>query len=334
MLTAVCHADGPDWEKVADLSQMSNLRAEGKLLWADADVADLGLEDIELIAEEFDLHPLAVEDAQHTRQRPKLDKFDNHLFVVMHQLDEFEGQLEASQTACFLGDHYVLTLHTGAQRTLDEARRRWSSIDPSLKNEASALLYTFLDTIIDEYGVIADQLEEQVEELEESHLALLEEAAHKKTSRALAAPMQRKLYSLKQRIARLRRYALPSARILELLTDPYPEKQVSDEVLPLLRDVYDHILRIKDQVRNVDELAEAILELRRAEQGNSLNEVTKRLTGWAAIIAVPTLISGVYGMNFALVPSEGEIFGFWFALSLIAITVTGLFVFFKRRDWI
>lgn len=334
MLTAVCHAGGSDWEKVEDLSHMSNLRAEGKLLWADADVAELGAEDIALIAEEFGLHPLAVEDAQHTRQRPKLDKFDSHLFVVMHQLDEFDGQLEASQTACFMGDHYVLTLHTGAQRTLDEARKRWSKIDSKLKNEPSALLYTFLDTIIDDYQVIANELEEQVEQLEEITLELLEEPDHRKTTRAASVPMQRQLYSLKQRLARLRRYALPSARILDVLTDPYPEKQVSDEVLPLLRDVQDHILRIRDQIRNVDELAEAILELRRAEQATSLNEVTKKLTGWAAIIAVPTLISGIYGMNFALVPAEGEIFGFWLAIALIAISVTTLYVFFKRRGWI
>jgi magnesium transporter len=100
------------------------------------------------------------------------------------------------------------------------------------------------------------------------------------------------------------------------------------------RDIHDHTLRVTDQVRNIEDLADAMIDLVRVEATNAQNEVTKRLTGWAAIIAVPTYIASVYGMNFQLVPADGRIFGFWFAMGLMAATAGGLYVFFKRRGWI
>src|ERR671910_699602 len=109
MLLAVCHSKASGWEKVDDVSTVSDLRADQtNLVWAEADIRDLSDEDIAVIGEEFDLHPLAVEDAIHLRQRPKIEVYDNHLFCVVHQLDEVDGQLESSQMSCFIGDRYVL----------------------------------------------------------------------------------------------------------------------------------------------------------------------------------------------------------------------------------
>lgn len=322
MLLAVCHSAQGGWEEVQDLDDLSDLRAEeGNLLWAEADVAQLSPADVATIAEEFELHPLAVEDAVHTRQRPKLEAYDNHLFAVLQELDEEDAQLEAIQIACFIGDRYVLTIHAGAKRTLTEAKRRWKEI-PLEQQHPSFLLHTLIDVVVDDYQAIADRLEDEMESLEEIVLA----TPH--------APIQRQLYELKQRLARLRRYVLPGSRLLDWIVDPDTKKPFSEETAALFRDVHDHITRIGEQVRNVDDLTQAILDLTRAEQAQALNETSKKLSAWAAIFAVGTLIAGIYGMNFKLVPEEHSLIGFWFAIGLTVVCSVALYINFKKRDWL
>jgi magnesium transporter len=322
MLVAVCHSAATGWVEVNDLTELSELRVEsGNLLWVEADVATLSDKEIALIADEFSLHPLAVEDAVRTRQRPKLESYEGHLFVVFHELNEVDDQLEASQIACFIGKRYLITLHSGAERIISEAKRRWSD-EVARDAGPDYLLHTLLDALVDDIEVIADKLEDEIENLEEI------------TLRNPAAPVQRELYSVKQRLSRLRRYALPTERVVRWILEGQGRHLFAQEVHELFADVNDHVLRTADQVRNIEDLADAVLDLRRSEQATALNEVTKRLTGWAAIIAVPTFIASVYGMNFALVPTQGQIFGFFFALLLMALSSLVLFLYFKRRGWI
>ena len=321
MLLALCHSKEGGWEQVDDVTKVSDLRASGNnLLWAEADVTDLEEPDIQLIAEEFDLHPLAVEDAIHARQRPKLERYDNHLFVVMHELEENDGQLEPVQIGCFIGEGYVLTLHAGAERTIEAAKERWAT--ETHEQRPSFLLHTLLDVVVDDYQRLADDLEDEVEGLEEITLA----TPH--------APIQRQLYSVKQRIARLRRFAVPAARVLERTTQDGDRALFAEETTHLFRDVHDHLLRIGDQVRSIDDLSDAVLDLVRNEQAFKLNENSRKLSAWAAIFAVLTLIAGVYGMNFELIPNENSIEGFWFALVLMVASAGGMYLFFKRRGWL
>lgn len=319
MLMALRHSGATGWQKVEDCSQLSDLReAEGNLLWAEADVATLEEDDLKVIAEEFDLHPLAVEDAVHTRQRPKLDRYENHLFIVVHQLDEVDGQLEARQIGCFLGNGYVLTLHEGASASIEAAKNRWGD---SPREHASYLLHTLLDVVVDDYQRIADRLEDEVEELEEVALGTPE------------APIQRQLYSVKQRVSRLRRYVVPESRLLEAVHAR--ERSIfSEATVHLFRDVQDHLLRITDQVRNIDDLSDAVLDLTRNAQAARLNETSRKLSAWAAIFAVQTLIAGIYGMNFELVPQENSLAGFWFALTVMATSGIALYSYFKRKNWL
>jgi magnesium transporter len=321
MLLAVCHSKGAGWEKVDDVSTVSDLR-EGRenLVWAEADVSDLSDQDIETIAEEFDLHPLAVEDAIHLRQRPKIEAYENHLFCVLHQLDEVNQQLEASQLSCFIGDRYVLTIHGGAHRILDEAKQRWKELAEERDHPAS-LLHTLLDVVVDDYGAIADQLEEEVELLEETILD------------RPALDVSRQIYSLKQKTSRLRRYTLPLSRVLDWVTDE-GEKYLPEITREAYRDVHDHVLRMVDQIRSIDDLSQAVLDLTQGEQARSLNEINKRLSAWAAIFGVGTLIAGIYGMNFVLVPKDQTLFGFWFAVALMVVTSVILYFYFKRRGWL
>jgi magnesium transporter len=321
MLLAVCHSKGAGWEQVDDVSTVSDLRAKrGNLVWAEADVTGLSPEDIQVIAEEFDLHPLAVEDTIHLRQRPKVEAYANHLFFVFHELDEIEGQLEAVQLSCFIGERYVLTIHGGAGRVLDEAKKRWQELEDEADHPGH-LLHTLLDVVVDDYGAIADRLEEEVELIEE---VVLDEPD---------VAVQKQIYSLKQRTTRLRRYTLPLSRVLDWATED-GRRHLPEITHDLFRDVNDHVLRMVDQIRSIDDLSQAVLDLTQGAQARTLNEINKKLSAWAAIFAASTVIAGIYGMNFVLVPRDQTLFGFWFAIALMGVLSLGLYVFFKRKDWL
>jgi magnesium transporter len=322
MLQAVCHSKDK-WTKVEDLDTLSELRAiDGTVLWAEADVADLNDEDIATIAEEFDLDELAVEDASAARQRPKLEPYTNHLFMTLHQLDEVDGQLEPIQLSFFIGRGYVLTIHHGARRTIGTAKERWRERPEEIENEGPAhLIHTILDVIVDEYQAYADGLEDEVEDLEDIALA------------GPAVPVQRQLYSVKQRASRLRRYALPVERVIgDLLSED--NIALPDLTRNLFRDVQDHVIRMAAQLRNIEDLTQAVLDLVRGSQAEQLAVQGRKLSAWAAIFAVGTLVAGVYGMNFELVPEDGTLFGFWFAVGLMVGICSGLYVWFKRRRWL
>ncbi|HVF53100.1 MAG TPA: magnesium transporter CorA family protein [Actinomycetota bacterium] len=334
MLLAVCHSDGHGWSGVEDLDDISDLRRQaGKLLWAQADVSSLTEADVVTIQEEFGLHPLALEDALKKRERPKLEVFEeHHLFVVFHQLDEAEGQVEASQIASFIGEGFVLTLHDGADRTLDEVHRRWSQDAAEIHKGRTYLMHMMIDVVVDEYQSIADRLEDDIEAIEDHELAS-HEAANTRASMLEEEQAERTLYSIKQRTARLRRYALPTRRLVESIGAPGKNPFFSEQTLLLFRDIADHLERINDQIRNIDELTEAVLQLRRGEQSMSLNQINKKLTAWAAIIAAPTLISSIYGMNYELSPAN-QAWGFEWALSAMVATSALLYAFFRRKGWL
>lgn len=321
MLIAICHTDATGWTEVSNLEQISDLIEAGQLVWAQADVASLSPSDVSTIQAEFGLHPLAVEDAINLKQRPKLEAYEKHLFAVIHQLDTQDEQLEAVQIACFIGRHYVLTLHEGAGRTLDEAVSRLRAQPKPAERGPSFVMHALLDSVVDDYQAIADKLEDEVEDLEE---VLLKDPTH-------SAGLQ--IYSLKQRLARFRRYAQPGSRVLTSFVDSNQTTAATNETAAYFRDVLDHTQRITDQLRNVDDLVDALLELRRIEQTNQMTDVTKRLTGWAAVIAVPTFIASVFGMNYDLTPRD-QGYGFEIALSLMAASAISLYAFFKKRDWI
>jgi magnesium transporter len=326
MLTAISLTPGVGWQEVTDLTKISNICDQsGARVWAEADVSTLTRQDIDTIAAEFGLHELAVEDATSLRERPKLEEYDKHLFVVVHELQPHDGQLEAAQIACFIGTRFVLALHSGAAHTTDETKRRLRDTTDEIWGGSAYLMHTLLDTIVDDYQRIADDLEHEIETLEDKVLA---------DPRAQA---QTRLYTVKQRIARFRRYVLPVARMLASVVEQgtlgASIRLVDTHFGAYFRDIHDHTLRITDQVRNIEDLADAMIDLVRVEATNAQNEVTKRLTGWAAIVAVPTYIASVYGMNYQLVPRH-EIFGFWFALGLMATSAISLYVFFKKRGWI
>lgn len=309
---------GTEWTPASELPSLSDGRPS-EVYWATGDATEMTQDQIVEIARRLELDPMAVEDVLHGRQRPKFEPYQSHLFGIVHQLDDVNGQLEAHQIACFVGESYVLTLHEHASRvinlTMEQIR---SDKDPSTP---AYLIHRLVDVVVDDYQEIADALESEVEELEAQALG------------DRCPPLKWKLYSVKQRISRLRRYALPVGRALEDVVD-LELPLFPPETAPLFRNVRDHVTRISDQIRSIDDLSEAVIDLTRADRADALNDVTKKLTSWAAIIAVPTFIASIYGMNFDLIPKPGEIFGFWFSLALMAVSAVVLYIVFKRKDWI
>ena len=321
MLKAICHLEDKGWTEVDDLSTISELvQGDGNVVWAEVDLKSHLPHDTDMIAEEFGLHPLAVEDAFSLRQRPKFEAYENHLFAVFHQIDEEDGQFEVRQIACFIGKGWVLSIHDHADRTLNEVGRRLKAQPKPRERGPSHVMHTLLDVIVDGYQANTDRLEDQVEDLEEHLLARPD------------SPVEKQLYSLKQRLARLRRYAVPGERILSAMLAP-TATSVPDETGAYFRDIHDHLLRITDQMRNVEDLTNALIDLRRIEQGNALNEVTKRLTGWAAIIAVPTLVTGYYGMNVPF-PGSGHTWGWLTAVGLCIACSLTLYTLFRKHEWL
>lgn len=332
MLRALCHSATSGWVQVADVSTVSDLREDPKsLVWAELDIADLGPNDAATVSEEFALDPFAVEDAVNPRQRPKLESYDTHLFAVIHQLDERHEQLEQHQISCFVGKGYVLVIHDSAERTLQEARRRLQELSERV-TEPGHMLHALLDAVVDDYEAIADRLEEDVENLEERALQATGTMEGGRDTARL--PDHRQLYWVKQQVSRLRRYALPLARVLERIVVGTDQHIHDEDLRKSFQDVHDHILRIQAQVQSVNELASAVLDLTRGEQADVLNEINKKLTAWAAIVAVPTLVTGFYGMNVLLVPGAGTLTGLVVACALMAGAAVILYVSFRARGWL
>lgn len=332
MLTAFCHSRASGWVRVEDTSKVSDLRSNAaSLVWAEVDVEDLTPDDPKIIEEEFDLDPFAVEDALNPLQRPKLEAYESHFFAILHQLDEIDRQLEPRQISCFLGAGFVLVIHQGAGRILKETRARLRAVEREAV-DSPRLLHVLIDALVDDYETIANGLEEELEDLEDEALQASAQRQTRRRARA-AHPDQRRLYVLKQQASRLRRFALPLNRSLERIADGRSQMIPADSQ-GSYQDVLDHTLRITAQVQSIDYLVDAMLDLIRSEQAASLNETNKKLTAWAAIIATPTLISSIYGMNFLLIPRQQSLRGFLFAVALMVIAASTLYISFKRRGWL
>jgi magnesium transporter len=335
-LRALCRTPDEDWREVEDLSKLAELRKDPRMaVWAEVDVRDASEDQIRALASEFGLDELAVEDALNARQRPKLESYDPHLLLVLFQLDEVEDQLEPRQIACFAGGTFVLLLHHGAERTVNEARRRLEAGGPETA-AVDRMLHAVADSAVDDYEAIATRISDEVEELEAQALEVAR--AENRTTRDVqrSMPSQYRLYTMKQQTSLMRRFAFPLSTALERIQTASEPVEISEEGEKLFRDVYDHVVRVQAQVRSAEDLIQGVLDLTQSVQADTLNEINKKLTGWAAIIAAPALIVGLYGINYHLLPKPTwfGIWGFVFVLGLMGAASLSLYLFFKRKGWI
>jgi magnesium transporter len=317
------YRDGKCVDQDFDPAKISDhLESDACVVWLDLEAPDRS--DIALIAEEFSLNPLAVEDATTERQRPKLDHYDDHLFISMYDVSlDDSGALQSSELAVFVAERYLITVRKSAGYSIDPIVARWDENAELAKYGVGFLLWGLLDVVVDGHFDTVQQLDDKIEGLED----LLFDPNETGTA------VQRQSFELRKSLVRIRRVVLPTREVVNALMRR-ENNVVAEAMIPYYQDVYDHVLRAADWTDSLRDLVSTILETHLTIQGNRMNDIMKKVTSWAAIGAVPTIITGYYGMNVLTFPHSGSHSGGYLALILMAVIVAWLYVMFRRRDWL
>ena len=275
------------------------------------------------VAVAFGLHPLAVEDAVKAHQRPKLELYEDSLFLTLKTLWYVDEQdaVETGEINIFIGDDFVVTVRHGQGGALHASRAYLESKQQVLSHGPSAVVYAVCDLVVDGYESVADALEIDVDEVETS---VFSERRTRDSAR---------IYTLKREIAEVRRAVLP-------LRDPMRRfvagtvDGVAPEAAPFFRDVADHLLRVAESIDNLDNLLSAAFDAHLASISVQQNEDMRKISAGVALVVVPTLIAGIYGMNFTHMPELRWVWGYPMALGLMVATSVGLWKIFKRSGWL
>lgn len=283
-------------------------------------------EELAKIAALFHLHPLAIEDASNEHQRPKVEEYENFLFLVFHtmSLDEQKQSLSMGELDIFIGQNYLITVHSGPLKELEEAGQRWKRSHGQLEKGIGILLYSLLDTIVDNYFPIVDELVDQAEELEERMFAGKGSVQERQLTLDLLA--------LKKQFLAFRRIAAPERDVLNMLTNrdsPF----FNEHITVYFRDVYDHIARLNDTLDLYRDQLNTIMDANLSIVSNDLNKIMRTLTVMSIILMVDALIVGIYGMNFDNMPELHWQFGYFGVLLLMAALSLLLILFFRRIKW-
>ncbi|TJZ43535.1 magnesium/cobalt transporter CorA [Streptomyces piniterrae] len=320
------YREGRRTEGPADFSEaLAEARAEGhSFMW-------LGMyeptqEEFDHVSSEFGLHPLAVEDALHAHQRPKLEVYDDSLFMVLKPItyDVEADTVTATELMVFVGDSFVVTVRHGEASPLAAVRRRLEDHPEILRHGPGAVLYAVSDAVVDHYIEVAAELQTDLEELEAEVFAPV-----RGDTRNTAA----QIYAFKREVLEFRRATGPLAEPMERLQNP-GVPFVHDHARPFFRDVDDHLTRANESVDGLDRLLSDILAAHLAQMGVRQNDDMRKISAWAALAAVPTLIAGVYGMNFDDMPELKWHLGYPAILLFMAVVEVSLYRLFKRRGWL
>ena len=279
--------------------------------------------ELDVLAEEFELPPLAVEDAVHAHQRPKLELYGNTLFVVLKpaRYVDSEEVVSLSEIMLFLGDGFVITVRHGETSVLDQVRRSLEADPSGLECGPVAVLYAVMDRVVDDYGVVLRAVDVDVDDIERQVFSQ-ERRNHGE-----------RIYKLKSEVLEFRQAVMPLVDPLDDLANGKLVK-TNPELRDYFRDVHDHVMRVGARLEAIDNLLTSALTAELAQVGVRQNEDMRKMSAWVAIVAVPTLIAGIYGMNFEHMPELGWVMGYPFALSLMAMCSLSLYVLFRRREWL
>ncbi|MFD2091832.1 magnesium/cobalt transporter CorA [Blastococcus deserti] len=301
--------------------------AQGGFVW-------LGLfepteEELTAIGERYGLHPLAVEDAVYAHQRPKLEHYDDGLFMVLktatyvehEQLTATSEVVDTGEVMVFLGRNYVITVRHGSHSGLAELRARLEEQRDLLCLGPSAVLYAVADLVVDTFVEVAEAVTDDVDELEASVFS-----PERTDDIGRLYQLKRELMSLRKAVGPLE---VPLQRLAERQIDVVP-----DAMRSYFRDVQDHAIRVRDQVSGLDELLSSILQASLARTTLADNEDMRKISAWAGIIAVPTAIAGIYGMNFEHMPELHWRYGYPLVLLVIVVACVLLYRGFKRNGWL
>ena len=295
-------------------------RRPGHVVWIGLHEPSLTL--LRQLQAEFGLHELAIEDALKAHQRPKLEQYGEALFVVARTAQMIDGRLSFGETHLFLGRGYVVSVRHGASTSYTPVRGRCEASPKAFSDGEDFILYAILDFIVDNYMPVLEAIQGEVEEIEDQVLA-----------GASSNEQVRRLYQLRRDLLRLRNAAVPLVEVCRRLEQP-GLPGIDTSMQPLFRDVSDHIRRIQEEIESLREVLAFAFETSLMTGQAQQTEITRKLAAWAAILAVPTAVAGIYGMNFEHMPELHWRYGYFAVLALVVTICLGLYWRFRQSGWL
>ena len=320
LINCVAYEDG---RKLADIpvSEIhSYIARRDCFVWVALKDPEMG--ELEAMQEEFGLHDLAMEDAQQDHQRPKIDEYGHSLFAVLQMVENDEEDLNVGEVGIFVGANYVLSVRHRAKQGFVDVRRRCEEEPELLRHGAAYVLYALMDAVVDRYFPVLDAIDTELEQVEEKIFA-------KNTERASIEA----LYEIKRKLTTLKHATEP---LLEAVGRLYGGRvpQLCLGLQDYFRDVSDHLVRLNQSIDSLRDMVTTAISVSLSLITLQENEVTKRLAAYGALIAVPTLIAGIYGMNFQYMPEIQWVHGYPVALLLMAFIDLYMFFRFRKAKWL
>jgi magnesium transporter len=275
------------------------------------------------VQQEFGLHDLAVEDAHNAHQRPKVELYGDSIFIVLRTAHiARDRNTEFGETHFFIGPNFIVTVRHGSGVSYAEVRNRCESTPDLLSKGQGFALYSVMDFIVDRYFPVVHEMELELQAIEDK---IFKEKPSRETTE--------QIYELKRELLEVKRAVSPLVDICNRLMR-LDAKWISEETRPYFRDVYDHVVRINEMVENTRELLNTAMEANFSLISISQSDVSRKFAGWAAIIAVPTMVAGFYGMNFKFVPEAESEYGFYAVILFTTGACTLLYFLFRRSGWL
>jgi magnesium transporter len=305
---------------VAEVSE--HLAVPDTVVWVDFVHPDA--DDLAPLTEELGLHELAIEDALEPHQRPKIDRYPSHLFLSSHAVDlrSPDDRLHKTEVDAFIGDRWLVTVRASDAYSMDPVLRRWDGDPELVATGAGALVYWLLDDIVDGYFAALDRFDAYYERVGDSVFA----------DRPLGPEDQREWFDMRRTLSQFHRLVLPLREALSVLVR-HEHELVDPRLAPYWQDLYDHVLVVNETTDGLRDLASSLVDANLALRDYRQNQVMKTVSSWAAIVAVPTLVTGFYGMNVPF-PGFADHAGVVTSSVLIVALSLGLYLLFRRRGWL
>jgi magnesium transporter len=321
IINCAAYAEG---KRIADVSLSDVhdvLKKENQFVWIG--LHEPSEEVLSRVQQEFKLHELAVEDAHMAHQRPKVEQYADSIFVVLRTAQmNAEHHIEFGETHFFAGNNFIVVVRHGSNVPYTEVRARCESTPELMKKGQGFVLYAVMDFIVDRYFPVVHELEQALEAIEAK---IFKEKPSRETTE--------QIYDLKRELLEVKRAVSPLVDICNRLMR-FDIKCISEETRPYFRDIYDHVVRINEMVDNTRELLNSAMEANFSLISISQSDVSKKFAGWAAIIAVPTMVAGFYGMNFKFMPELAWHYGYYAVVFVTLCICTTLYFFFRKSGWL
>jgi magnesium transporter len=277
---------------------------------------------LELMQAEFDLHPLAVEDARHGHQRPKIEEYGDSVFAVLHMIEQQDGELRTGEVDIFAGPNFVLTIRSGVEKGFRDVRARCEEEPELLRHGSGYVLYALMDAVIDRYFPVLEAIETDLETIEEHIFANGSPRANIEA-----------LYGLKQKLTKIRHAVAPLLESLDNLSGARVP-QVCAGMTEYFRDIVDHLQRLNQTIESIRETVSTAISVNLSMITLQESETMKRLAAYAALVAIPTMIAGIYGMNFRFMPELDWEYGYAAALAAMAVLDGYVFLRLRKAKWL